>query len=252
MRSSLRAKFVRAAVAAIGLAGLSTVAHAGLVVDLVPTGGTGDALINGKTVTVGTAGDVIHFNIVATVSGADAAANEGMQTAFGSAVSTPGSGGAQGNFSAAVPVSPFNGANSFGGTVQDLNGLPGLDVGSNNAASSADWIELRSNSSTAGTGASDTSTFLLGTIDFTVTAAPGAGSTTTLSWLPRAGGATTAGGIWTQDGQVANNTTGTLAGHGGSYTGGSAVSIVAAPEPGSLALLGLGGLGLLLRRRRAM
>jgi len=252
MRSSLRAKFAQAAIAVVGLAGFSTVAHAGLVVDLVPTGGTGGTQVNGSSVKVGAAGDVIHFNVVATVSGTDGTSNESMQTAFGSAVSTlTGGGSAIGNFSAAVPLSPYNGTNSAGGTVQDLNGQAGLDVGSNNAASSADWVAFRSNSPTAGTGASDTSTFVLGTIDWTVSSVPSTGSTQ-LVWQPRAGGTTAAGGVWVQDGATANNTTGTLPGHGQSYTAGPGVTVTATPEPGSLALLGLGGLGLLLRRRRAM
>jgi len=227
MRGNVLRKFVSgAALSAAALFGVSQ-ANASLVVSLVPTSG------NTTNVAPGT---VVNFNVVATITGDGT--TDSLTSLYGAVTSTPG--GPVGNAGNFVPNSAFNNNNSQNGTQQDLNGLPGLDLGNNNSAVTTDWIFLRVPDATNPASGTDPATFTLGTVQFTVTAANA--GTTTVQWVPRTG---TTAAQWHEG-------TALKTGSSGSYTAGPGVAVTAAPEPGSLALLGLGGFGLLLRRRRAM
>jgi len=265
MRTVISKKVLYAAAAAFGLAASATMSQASLQINLVPTGGTaGDVVVNGNNVQVTKAGDVVTFNVVATVvgggNGGTPQPDEGLQFAFGTATnSLTGAGSATGTFGAFSPLSAWNNTGQ-GGTAQ-----PNGDRGAGTAGSAGgDYIEARSGNNTAtnnpspGAGQSflapdadssgETVKWTLGTISWTVGAVPGTG-TTQLNFTPRPpSGLFTAGASWLED----NTTKSNLASNGGAYNLGNAVAITAAPEPGSLALLGFGGLGLLLRRRRAM
>jgi len=231
----------------MALAGFSPLAHGSLVVTLVPTSGSSGVLVNGNNVTINNVGDVVHFNVVGIVTGQDATpGNDGLQAAFGS-IQADGN-GLIGNFSSAGAstynaVAPFN-TTVQKGAVQDLNGDGGLDLGFKAGDASTNYVESRAGSVVPSTGnaistSGGSSTFLIGTVDWTATSAS---ASTVAHWVPRASINT----VWNEDGS-ATNSNGTA-----NYTGGTGSTITAAPEPGSLALLGLGGLGLLLRRRRAM
>jgi len=228
-----------AAMAAVSTA-LAAPAKASLSISLQRTGSTGPV----------NAGDTLTLNVVATVTGSDGTSNEWLQSVFGSIMSTPGANGPVGDFSTFTAAAPFNGTVQIG-TVQDLNGLPGLDVGSIDKASSSAYIQARASSMTQGAAASgDVQTFTVGSVTFHVNSA-GSGGSTSLVWVPRTGTndvASNVAALWREDGvdNTANkNPTNS------SYSG-VPLTITSTPEPGSLALLGLGGLGLLLRRRRAM
>jgi len=245
------AKKVLGAGVATALLGLSPLAKGSLVVDLVPTSGSSGVLVNGSTVTVNNVGDVVHFNVVATVTGQDANPNnDGLQAAFGN---ISGSGTNIGSFAGtAGTTSTFAAGSLFSGTVQkgfpqDL-GSGGVDLGFKVGTDSdvTRWVEARAGSvvSSSGNAISQTggsSSFLLGTVDWVKTVA-GVG-TENVHWTPRISINT----VWNEDGGTNSNGS-----NSANYLAGPGVTIAATPEPGSLALLGLGGLGLLLRRRRAM
>jgi len=229
-----------AAALAVATMGLAQGADASLSISLQPTSG------DPTNVHVN---DVLQFNVVATVLAAtpDGTANEGVQTVIGSLTSTPGANGPVGNFSAFSPSGAFA-ATGQTGLVQDLNGLPCLDVGSNDKVAPDNYVAGRAASMQVGASA-DTATFVLGTVSFTITNA-GSGGSTSLQWVPRTDASSnplSTAAVWRENGGAK---TPTSAGTGG-YSG-QALTVGAVPEPGSLALLGLGGLGLLLRRRRAM
>jgi len=250
-----------AAASTIGLLGFaSTPADAALTIDMRIMGGA-----DAKTMNNVKTGDTITLSVVAQISGADATANEGIQSILGSFVSTPSGGSGVGNFGTGqtgswAPSATFNNGGSFqAGKLQDLNGLPGLDLGSIAASSDAaatDYVQARSpsltvapNAGTAGAPAELT----LGTVQFLVTG--GQGGNISLNWFPlvSGGGLTVpAGGgydanaaIWRQDGANVRPTTAVLS------SGAPVVlNMIPIPEPASAGLLGLGAMGLLIRRRR--
>jgi len=257
-----------------GLAGglLTTNSQAAvLVFDTVATG-TNDPLgtvsADGKTVSLQTAGSNVTFNIFATITNGNTnQGDDGLIVAVGSIIS--GTGGLKGNITAAN-VAPFaNNAFSQPGTPTDVGGDGDLDIGAdpawktpNDPASDVFFHAGTADATPAfGTaGASGNLRQLIGTATFTL--ASGANGNTTVQFIPHTNGSgnTTAGRIqqWQSDGvfESANGDgSGRITGVGNT-TGlidlGQAVSVSlgAVPEPGSLALAGLGGLGLLLRRRR--
>jgi len=216
--------------AALGLMAAAPAARAGLTIDVRVHGASGAAT---KEV-VAALGDVVNLDVYGVVSGANGSvADEAMQSFTGSFASTPTAGGAAiGNFSTFLAAFPFNAATTIG-RPQDLNGLSGLDLGSGGTATdtTADYVFGRAGSIQTG------NEFLLGTLSWTVTEVPGTGATS-LNFLPRA---RNTAAIWNEDGTAKNPTTGT-------FQAGQAVA-VAVPEPASAAVVGLGTLGLLSRRR---
>jgi len=218
MQSVLKKSVLVAAMAA----GMASVANAGLVIDLQATDST----------VITAPGQVVHFNIVATVTGSDAdTTNEGLQTFQGNILGDPAT-TIGGNFSTVSLSATFtNPPNSNAGTATDLNGDGNGDV--------SGIVGRDAN------GVAPGNSFIVGTVTWTATKA-NSGSEL-LHWQVKTPGLSPTGN-WQEDASPKGNTAATGA---GSYTAGPGVT-VAAPEPGSLALLGLGGLGLLLRRRRAM
>jgi hypothetical protein len=261
----MQARFMKkAALAAAVAVGMASWAHASLVVDLVATNGTaGDVTVaaNGASAQVKQVGDVVNFNIVATVTGTQTVNTaQGLQTivgavlsnltAGGSAIGDMGSGGA----TSIVPNSTFNTITTQKGALQDVNSQPGLDAGGAPSDTTNGDFVIFSSGPTAATAASAPSgtasqngsatTFILGTGSWTVTSISGTGATT-LNWEYRTPSFANRAAAWQEDGQTVNDKNGV-------YTAGPGIAVnVAAPEPGTLALLGLGGMGLLLRRRRA-
>jgi len=224
----MRASLIRksALSAAVALAGFAGLAHGSLVVDVT----TSDPTL------ISAPGQVVNFTITATVTGQDAnLTNEALQSAAGNILGTlGGSGGPGGNISAVslatTPVA-FNASGSSPGTPTDLNADGNLDNSGVNARAS---------------GQSPGETFVLGT--FTWTANNANAGSDQITWVPKPAAGLVAGAVWQEDGSPKSNTTS----GGGTYTAGPGVTLtaVATPEPGSLALAGIAGAGLLLRRRR--
>jgi hypothetical protein len=223
-------------VSSAALALAAGTASANLVVDLVPQSGTEPLILN--------PGDTFSLNIVATID--SSATGTGLQSAQGR-IRT--SGLAIANVTSALTSAPFNGANhqdtdgpAFA-TLVDLDADTDIDVGSNNNGSSAGFFAFRSDAITLG------NSFTVGTVTFSVPLNAVPGSTGTAVWERRVAGTTGSGSaVWREGTSVFSGSTTAaelyLNGDGVTY------EIAAVPEPTSLALAGMTGLGLLARRRR--
>ena len=239
---------------AVGLAGFGSMAHATLTVGLELPGG-------GNTVQVSKAGDSVQLNVVATITGTDGKANEGIQSAAGSIVANLGTGSpsaivgsfaSTGGTSTFSAVAPFNSTVQLG-KVQTIGNTGGTDIGFKTGGATTDYVAVRAatlqGQDQAGTvtplaSAPDSVSYLLGTVTYTVSQLPTPGTADVLSWIPRPKNASAA--VWEEDGATANTFTST-------YVSGQSVTVTSpVPEPGTLALGGVAGMGLLLRRRRSL
>ena len=256
-------KALKAAVAAGAVALMGSVfassAHASLMtIELVPTSASNGTL-SGQSVAL-TGPGTINFNIVAVLHGVNAT-TDGMQQASISMLSD--SGGVLGQLSAAT--SP---AFTFFLGAQEGTPNPGVDIGPDRPGqftdSSLDSQTFFPQSATLGTQpagvASGDASQILGTGTFTVTASSGSTTVQPVLHTEAATNANSEQFLFTLDGNsYALNGNGSgvknsspfsdptaLDVNGGSFS----VTVGSTPEPGSLALAGLGGLGLLLRRRR--
>ena len=237
-RTSMQRLLISGAAAVVGL-GMAQSSLGALIVDLRVMNGAAPSATP-KSVTVSN-GDVVHLGLYATVTGVNGlATDDGLSSLYGSVVSTlTGTGAAIGDMSAVTLAAPFNGDNSTGGTVQDLNSQAGLDVGGTTASNAAGFIFARSNAQVLGTSTNTGSTeFFLGTLDWTVSSTPSSG-TTLLAFVNRA---TTTAAVWREDGA-------SKAPANGAFTAGTPVN-VSVPEPAAAALIGL-AIPALLRRRKA-
>lgn len=257
-------KALKAAVAAGAVALMGSVfassAHASLMtIELVPTSTSSGGTINGQSVQLPGPG-TINYNIVAVLHGVNAA-TDGMQQASISMLSD--SGGVLGQLSAAT--SP---AFTFFLGAQEGTPNPGVDIGPDRPGqftdSSLDTQTFFPQSATLGTVpanvTSGDASQILGTGTFTVTASNGSTTVQPVLHTEAATNANSEQFLFTLDGvNYALNGNGSGVANGAPFSSASAldvnggsfsVTVGSTPEPGSLALAGLGGLGLLLRRRR--
>lgn len=210
---------------AAGLAGLGvSAANAALVVDVRLPGSGGNSLFV-------TTGQVVPMEIWARIT--PSANGNGLVSLSGSLISS--NGGILANLTAARD-SNWDASGSQAGTIQDLDGDTDLDIGSNTPSSATGYWAVRADSAPNPVPGDS---FLIGTVTATVGALNGA--TTVVSFRPRGNGNTHA--LWLEGGVVVNPST-------SQFLAGDGVTLFI-PEPASLGLAGIAGLGLLARRRQA-
>lgn len=256
-----------------------SVVNAGLLIDVRAVTRNGSTNLGAgntaKSLPSINVGDTIGFRVFADVTGTDATKFQALQSLSGSFLSSGGL--TRGNLllSAAGQIQPFNGTGSSVGTATDLDGDGDNDIGSNNPGDPAGFWAIRAPLLTGphSTDAAGNSVFnpsfpptsipggteytVINNLRFVVTTAS---SATGVNFRNRA---STTGGLWTEnaDEVSTDNGDGTTA---VGYTGGQTftdTSNVASgapvligggvvPEPATLGLAGLAGLGMLARRRK--
>ena len=237
------------AVAGVAVACLVGSANAGLMYDLRAVGGTNVTVLDSHTVNVADVGAVVNLQLWATVTGTDTLANDGFLQGGGSILGSA-AGKLKGDMSIGTNVSPFtNTVGAQPGQTADLNGDGYLDLGSTNTSTSTPYFMAVSDSGlTAVMGSAANPSFLLGTFTYTVKAG-GLNDSTTLTFIPRvkSGSGSTLHKIAVDGATNVLSYTGTNP----ALTTDGYITLSMVPEPATMALLGLGGLGMLLRRRRA-
>lgn len=140
-------------------------------------------------------------------------------------------GGTLGTLEVLAYLGPFDASGSSLGGPFDLDGDGDMDVGGASPAVATGWFNARA------TGLTPGDMFQIGMLQFTMEA-PGTGVTEVGAFIRE----NAAAGIWKEGAVIKNGLTGTM-------VAGPGVTIM--PEPATMALLGLGGVVALLRRRRA-
>lgn len=243
-------KLMAAAAAVVGLVGFgANQSDASLIIDVRAVGYNSGALPGGSTAknVFGTAGGVVNLKIFAMIDdGTIGTANDNVQSIQGSLLSSTG--GLLGNLQNGALTSPFNGSSSGVGSSNDYDGDTDLDLGgaqtTNIIPTGPQW-QFRANSQTPVGGDGEIE---IGSADFLI----GADGVSTLLNFSRKASAGNANlptaALWQENGTNKNPGT-SLFGSGTPVQINAEGGVV--PEPASLAVLGIAGLGLLARRRNA-
>jgi hypothetical protein len=270
--------------AGAAVTGLGTSVNAGLLVDVRAVTVNGAALPSGdsaKMVTAGiSVGSTVGLRVFVDVTGSDATKFQALQSLSGSFLSGNATGNSQtkGNLalSAAGQIIPFNSSGNSVGQPTDLDTDGDLDIGSNTPTDPAGFWAIRAANLT-GPHSTDSAGNPVFNPSFPPTSIPNGteytvvnnlrfvitslGDLTTLNFRNRA---STTGGLWVENANevTTDNGDGTTAtGYSGGTTftdtsnilSGAPVQIGvggSVPEPASLGLAALAGLGMLARRRK--
>ena len=150
----------------------------------------------GKTATVTNVGQVITLKVYAILNDSAPDAQNVFVSAYASFMAKSLNGGAaQGDLSATV-LAPYKAGGYANGTVQDLDGDGGLDVGSNNSSAATGWFCTAANMPGV-TGKEH----YLGDLTFTVTSLQGSGETDINAYLRHY----TLAYLWTVNGTPLHN-----------------------------------------------
>ncbi len=224
-------------------------AMASLIISVQPTAitsgpDTGMSVTGLTTLTVKT-NDVIAFQLVGTVTGAG---DSGVNSIKGSLAQALGAAGVwntevTGSLSTVTLPAEFTCAASHPGVAGvDVNG-DGFALDTGSTATAATNYIVPCHSDTTGHGVSGD---ILGTFTYTVANTSATSIVpTSLNWLVPTNGSSTAKAVWTESGTSENSST-----YPTNWGVGTAISLVAVPEPATLVLMSMGALALLLFRRR--
>jgi hypothetical protein len=195
-----------------------------------------------KVLTPASVGQVINLQVLATVTGG---ANPGivwMQGGFTSA-NDPVQGGVASGPLVSVVASAFRAPGFQHGNQLDADSDGDMDIGGGAPGNVAGWWYARSSIPAV-------TPVVLGTLTFTVSSVNDSNLTgsTVIRFAPRGGGAIPNAGAWTLDSEAINVEFEDFSSDTATYNG---FTLTVIPEPASFGILGLGGLGLLARRRRA-
>jgi len=221
--------------ALITVATWATAASAGLILDV--------RLADSSKAANVSASDVVHLQLWVKVSGSDGNyLNEGLSSGYTSFLATNDGANPRlhGNLGNPVNLAPWDNASQTG-TVQELNADGDLDIGTTTMSTTTGWFKYRGTSLPIWwTNASSPAQWEVGTFTFTVGSGAAPGQKVDINAAIRA--YTGIDYLRYEDGAL-------LSGYAGVEPG-EKVVLTVIPEPATLALLALGGLGVLLGRKR--